>query len=412
MQRPDKLAYFLEADQLAGVFAEWPDEMNVVLCLDESGGCEVIAYHQAEGRGVLRKVASVMERPLGKFIVVPEIKGYPTRKVLFSEEQKMLSLVAGLYDLPETATDYAINYRFALEQGLDPETMKRPESRKTAEVITPAFRHREVGEITAAATTFATAAPLVATRAANGARPASVRPRLRLSMGGLKKPKPEPVVVAAPAPEPKFPTGYVPADGLGRDECHFFDGQLFEQDDCIRIVISRDRMSVRTVPVRVNEVLFRDDFSRFMIPREVLSGWRPGDAAVLDVPVEQFPASLVRRFQQFARHGEVTVTAKGVFIAPGGKIEGWKPLEAKPKPLLRRVVTPLRAAMLALIGVGAITGALLSTAQENGQQLGADWSIFGGSEATAEDPEVTRRLGTPLDLLGTMTREAAQGASR
>ena len=36
MGRADKLAYFLEAEQLAGIFAEWPDEMNVVLCLDEA----------------------------------------------------------------------------------------------------------------------------------------------------------------------------------------------------------------------------------------------------------------------------------------------------------------------------------------------------------------------------------------
>ena len=64
MTRPDKLAYLLEAEHLAGIFAEWPDEMNVALCLDDRGGCEIMVYHKDEGRTVLRKVASVLDRPL------------------------------------------------------------------------------------------------------------------------------------------------------------------------------------------------------------------------------------------------------------------------------------------------------------------------------------------------------------
>ena len=94
MNQTDKLAYFLDADQLAGVFAEWPDDMNVVLCLEDSGDCEIVVYHQDEGHSVLSKVAGILERSVGEFTVVPEMRGYPTRKVFFSEEQKLLTLVA------------------------------------------------------------------------------------------------------------------------------------------------------------------------------------------------------------------------------------------------------------------------------------------------------------------------------
>lgn len=390
MMRPDKLAYFLDADQMAGIFAEWPADMKVALCLDDAGGCQVMVYHEGEGRGVLRKVASVLERPLGQFVVVPETKGYPTRKVMFSEEQKMLTLVADAYDLAETATDYAINYRYAQDQGLNPETMKPKEkARETAEVITPTFRHREKP-------------PLAAPRVSR----APVRPRLRLSMGGLaKKPRPEPVAVAAPL-DPNVTLGYLPVEGLGREECFFLDGQIFEQDDCIRIVISRERMSVRTAPIRVTNVRFRDDFSRFMLPRDALPNWRQGDAVVLDIPIEQFPAALARRYQQFARHAEVTITDRGIFVGPGSRIENWQPLDSRSKPLLRRVLTPARAAVLALVGVGAVAGTILSSMQSDGQRIG---SLFGDR---ASEPEVTRFIGAPLDLIGTMARQEALGSGK
>ncbi|WP_375176183.1 hypothetical protein [Pseudooceanicola sp.] len=412
MTRPDKLAYLLDAEQLAGIFAEWPDEMNVALCLDDRGGCEVMVYHQAEGRGVLRKVASVMDRPLGTFVVVPEVKGYPTRKVMFSEEQKLLSLVADAWDLPETATDYAINYRFALDQGLDPETMKpRAPKPATAEVITPTFRHRRqpgtaprpAPTQTATAVAEAPAEVLPAKRSR-----LSVRPRLRLSMGGLARklaPEPEPVAEVA---ESRHPAGYYPAEELAKSECHVLDGQIFAHEDCIRVVISRDKMSVNTKPVKATEVLFRDDFVRFMMPREVLAGWEPDQAAVLDIPAALFPAPLAGRYREFARYADVSVTDKGVFVGPIDRIENWRPLEARPRPLLRRVLTPARAAVLAMVGIGALAGTVISSVDPNGERISG---FFDGLSGPAT-PEVTRSIGTPLDLIGTLAREEALGQGK
>ena len=410
MTRPDKLAYLLEAEHLAGIFAEWPDEMNVALCLDDRGGCEIMVYHKDEGRTVLRKVASVLDRPLGSFIVAPEVKGYPTRRVMFSEEQKLLSLVADAWDLPEIATDYAINYRYALDQGLDPETMKpRETKRASAEVITPTFRHRGGPRPAPKAAQEPVAEPPAAPAPLAAKRPrVSVRPRLRLSMGGLARklaPEPEPVAAVA---ESRYPAGYYPAEELATSECHVLDGQIFEHEDCIRVVICRDKMSVNTKPVRVAEVLFRDDFVRFLMPREVLSGWEPGQAAVLDIPVALFPAPLAGRYREFARYADVSVTDKGVFVGPIDRIENWRPLEARPRPLLRRVLTPARAAVLAMVGIGALAGTVISSVDPDGERISGFFDGLSGPAA----PEVTRSLGTPLDLIGTLAREEALGGTK
>ena len=78
------------------------------------------------------------------------------------------------------------------------------------------------------------------------------------------------------------------------------------------------------------------------------------------------------------------------------------------RPLLRGVVTPMRAAMLALVAVGAAAGAILNYAQDP-VVSGADRRASNIATPTDQiDPEVTRFIGTPLDLIGTMAREAGQ----
>ncbi|KGM46978.1 hypothetical protein [Pseudooceanicola atlanticus] len=392
MGRADKLAYFLEAEQLAGIFAEWPDEMNVVLCLDEDGGCEILVYHKDEGRGVLRKVSSVLQRPMGQFMVVPETKGYPTRRVLFSEEQKMLNLVAEAYDLPEIAQDYAINFQYAVDQGLDPDTMRPTEGAKPRErpaAPGPKFRHRSGAAL------------------ANDIKPPRpVRPRIKLSMGGLgKKLKPE-----APA-EPSMPHGYAPAGSKGREDCSFEHAHLYCQDGHVRLVIAPERVTIRTEPRTISDVGFRDDFARFMLPRAALNGWRSGEAQVIDMPVESFPAALARRYDGQARHAEVTVTSRGVFVAPGALVEGWVPPDARRKPILRRVFTPARVMVLTVLGLGLGAGAyMIRTDGIEPLQFGLDLKIFDEAPAPAAlessvEPEVTRQTGSPLSLIDAMARE-------
>lgn len=125
--KAEKLAYFFEACELRTVFAEWPEEIGLALCLDEAGTCEMLLHHHDEGAAVLRKAAAVLDAPKGGFAVVPPVEGYPTRRVLFSDEQKLLKLVAGEDDLAEMAEDYLINYRFEKERKARPAPAPAPE---------------------------------------------------------------------------------------------------------------------------------------------------------------------------------------------------------------------------------------------------------------------------------------------
>ena len=111
MDTVEKLAYFFEPADLVTVFDPWPREIGLVLCMEESGHCEIVLHHMEES-AVLQKVAAVLRQPVGDFAVVPPMRGLPTRRVLFSDEQRLLSIVTGEDELPEMAADYLINYQY------------------------------------------------------------------------------------------------------------------------------------------------------------------------------------------------------------------------------------------------------------------------------------------------------------
>ncbi|KKL79388.1 hypothetical protein LCGC14_2015310, partial [marine sediment metagenome] len=152
MNSADCLAYFLDDDDLRDVLPDWPSEIDLAVCLDEGGACELVVYHRDESARILIRVAEVLGREMGSFSVVPEVTGHPTRRVLFSEEQQFLAMVASADRLIETATDYLINYRFAIEEGLDPELVTSGTSRTADRVATDAAPGADTSDKTQAAT--------------------------------------------------------------------------------------------------------------------------------------------------------------------------------------------------------------------------------------------------------------------
>lgn len=113
------LVYFLEEDVVAALLPGWPAEMQVAVCLSSEGECDLAIHHRSEEARIPARVAALVGRCRQDLCVVPQIDGYETRKVLFSQEQQLLSLVADSPHLTEMACDYAINFRFAREQGID-----------------------------------------------------------------------------------------------------------------------------------------------------------------------------------------------------------------------------------------------------------------------------------------------------
>ncbi|RVV96851.1 hypothetical protein EKE94_16015 [Mesobaculum littorinae] len=303
MTATDNLAYLLDAGDVASVRPDWPELMNLAICLDAGGGCELVVFHHDETPRILEKIAAVFGRAPGSFAVSPEVEGYPTRRILFSEERKLFGLVAEADRLTEAALDYAINYRFAREEGLDPDALTGLDPDRARRLIDEfAIHGPKVHE------------PDAAPRADLGWGPAGV------------------------------PVGYYRADPGMQPECDFLTGRLFAQGGRIRLVLEDDDSAATDLPLLVQEVAFRDDFTRFVIPRGSFGpDWQPGDPATLDMPAELFPEQLAGRFRRRVHAGHLTVTAGGIFVTPGRTLEAAPATAAtttEPPRKRRKIIAP------------------------------------------------------------------------
>ncbi|WP_212522746.1 hypothetical protein [Actibacterium sp. MT2.3-13A] len=326
MQKPGALAYFIDESDLAELLPDWPEDMKLVLCLDEHGGCDMLVHHRDEEDRVLARVAALLRRPAGGFSVVPERPGHPTLRILFSERQQLLTLVSGAERLLETASDYAINYRFALEEGLDPQ------------VMTDAAVGRRVPE-----------------------RQDPSTPAPWFSFAQPERRATEPPSEPPRESVPDLPPGYAPASVLARRGSHLLPARLEGAGGRIRLVLEPGKGPQNAQPLPVAQIGLRDDFQRFVLPRRSLDGWTPGAGALLDIPASQFPEALATRFCRQPHAAEAVVTPAGVFVTPGAALP---PGEAPPQRRPRRLITPFRLALAGLAAVGLVSGTVVSAWQD------------------------------------------------
>ena len=122
---PDAFVYFVDPEELALLSPGWPEEMRLLLCMDATGLCEFVVFHDEEEPRIFGRVTEILDRPVGAFAVSPQVEGYPTRRLLFSEENALLKSIQDSSSLRETAEDYLINYNFAREESLDFEKLMR-----------------------------------------------------------------------------------------------------------------------------------------------------------------------------------------------------------------------------------------------------------------------------------------------
>ena len=329
MNNSDAFAYCFDEELVRSVLPDWPADLSLLLCLKADGTCRTVIFHVEEGSRALRRAAAAMDLPTRSFPVAPEVKGWPTRVVRFSEEQDMLTIVAGVSGLAEKARIYAQEYQ------ADKDAAKAPK----------------------AVTEGAEAPPLKEKIQAG--------PTRRLNLGLAKADIAEKVrrmaaEVPPPPSAPQMPAGFLP--GGAQRECQFGAGHIGIAGGYVRIVLSPDRVTVHTGPEVVTEIGFSADFWRFYLPRSALRGWVPGKAAVLDVPIESFPEALRRAFEGRLYHVEATITSEGVFLAPGGPVATEEVrTEPVPQPVIRsrrRWLTPLRAAAAACVVAGTAAAAV------------------------------------------------------
>jgi len=121
MRRAPKLVVVLpETDELLNAFDGWPDSILLAVCLLPTGEHHFVVFHADEANVFLKRLGSKLGLSCGQIQVFPEVDGYLARPVLFSEIQLVLALIADDVEILEEACDYAANYNFAREEGLDP----------------------------------------------------------------------------------------------------------------------------------------------------------------------------------------------------------------------------------------------------------------------------------------------------
>lgn len=314
MSDSSTFVYLLEEDAVLAMLPGWPAGMQVAVCLNPGGGCELAVHHHDEVARVLERISAVQGGAREDLCVAPPVDGYPTRKVLFSEEQQLLSIVAENPNLLELASDYAINYRFAQDEGLDNASVtpvsQQDHLQQTAEAVTPGSGGPSV--MSARSQAFIT--------------------HLSLPSG-----------YAAPLPEQ-------------RPECSFVDAHLTCQSGRVRLVIAPEEATGSELSVPVTRIGFRDDFAMFVLPPAALDRWVQGTAAVLDMSVDLFPEAVIARFLPQTQLCRVTVTQRGIFVTP------LAPVSLQPRPVAtppvrkRRWLRSVHVAVAALVAVMVVTG--------------------------------------------------------
>lgn len=317
MRGSGTFVYLLEEEAVLAMLPGWPSEMQVAVCLSADGGCDLAVHHKEEVTRVLDRIRELHGWSSEALCVAPEVAGYPTRKVLFSEEQQLLSVVGESPHLVELASDYALNYRFAQDEGLDTAAATGADQRQTP--VTTA------------------AQDLSDTAGEPSAKGMSRRSQAFITHLSL-------------------PAGY--ATPASRPECAFVEAHLLRQNGRVRLLIEPASATGAEMAVQVDRIGCRDDYARFVLPRHVLNAWSRGQAALVEMPEDVFPEAVVDRFMRVPHRCSVTVTVRGVFITPLEPVDVPQTAPAVPvaAPARRRFFSSVHLAVAGLVAVMVVTG--------------------------------------------------------
>jgi hypothetical protein len=114
------LAVLVDPDELGTIFADWPAEMFLSICLLPNGECQLVVFREEEYQIFLPRLEKHLGLSHDEICVVPKVDGYPTRTLLYSDERRLMRLVADSPGIVDEAADYSVNFGFALEEGMNP----------------------------------------------------------------------------------------------------------------------------------------------------------------------------------------------------------------------------------------------------------------------------------------------------
>ena len=277
--------YFVENEIVEGVLASWPPGMKLAMVLHKSGKCELIVFHRNETRRLIEKMSSVLGLPHGSFGIVPAIQGYPTKTIRFSEQQQLLSLIVNKDDLCERASDYAINYRFAEEEGLDPIHFTSLDQKAQNPSIKPKIKDSFLVK------------PFETRR---------LKPQEPLHFSRSVKRKQE---------KDKMKKPYA-------GSCETFSevARLEKHGPYIRLVLNPDTAAKGLKVLRAAEVRRREEFGQFELARALLGKWKLGGSAIIEIPADKLPADLSADYFDQPHIAAVLISPGGVFVTSGSEI--------------------------------------------------------------------------------------------
>lgn len=325
MDSAEALIYFFEDEAVIGVLPDWPAEMQIAVCLRPDGTCHLAIHHQSEVTRTLGRFAGLYGSGQQELYVAPQVDGYRTRKVKFSEAQQLLTIVAERPDLSEIATDYAINFRFAFDEGLasDPVTGMMKASRSSASLS------KRVGACVASEKSETVAS-------ANWTE---------LYLGDQS--------LAAPSTATDGP------------ESLWLNARLHPDDGTLQLIIDPQEPADP-----YSDFETRPDSDQLVIPHAQLGSWSLGETATFALPAQLLSEKPAFRILQHPHHCQVRVTAQAVVVSLGVCVQSEDKGLGTVTPSIRtrkRRVGPLRAALAVLVGAMLVSGHF-ATALDNGSQ--------------------------------------------
>ncbi len=265
--------YFVEDDIVKDILPGWPSEMRLVLGLHKSGQCELNVFHRKEANQIIKRMSAILKLPLGSFGIVPKRPNYPTKTIRYSDQQRLLGLIAAKDGLCETASDYAINYRFAEEEGLDPVHFTRLPYR--------------------------------------GKKP-------------VKKSKPQDSALVVPFISRRFQTGQhkdVQKPHTYHKGTFAEVGQIKRHGKCIHLILNPDVATDDLPILKATKVLCKDEQGLFILERSLLGKWKTGDAAIIDLPAQKLADRLPPDYFKHQYIETVMIVPHGILVTYKLKIK-------------------------------------------------------------------------------------------
>ena len=180
------------------------------------------------------------------------------------------------------------------------------------------------------------------------------RPRFKLSA-----PRPKSALIGKKG---ALPPGYFASSEVKDDDCRFLDGELSLVKSGVRITLKPEDVTVNTPIMRVDDVAFRDDFTRFALSAELFRGHEPGKPLVLDIREDLFPVGLRHRFALAPRQVDITLTGRGAFVRIGSPLTQYTRLAADRRSRAgRRPTSFLSKARISLVVMVACLGLITGT---------------------------------------------------